>query len=303
MATSNSTTVLILGGTGKVGRQIAKLFAATSIPTYQASRSGASTTEPGADNIKPVAFDWEDETTWTAALDTGATSIFLVAPPVMDMLPPMQSFIDQVRMKGDTTVTKRFVLLSGSPIEPDINGYAMGRPHAYLKDLGDRGEVQWAAIRPTWFQQNFVEQDNHRGAIVDESTIYSATADGKIPWVATEDIAACAYQLLTQEDAPNDQYLILGPELLAYDDIATILSEVLGRKIVHKKLSTQELVDRFAGQGMPRDYAEMMGGLDTAIKNGSEDRTNSVVLALTGRRPRTFRETAEKNKGVWATVA
>ncbi|WQF76492.1 Putative ergot alkaloid biosynthesis protein [Colletotrichum destructivum] len=303
MATSNSTTVLILGGTGKVGRQIAKLFAATSIPTYQASRSGASTTEPGADNIKPVAFDWDDETTWTAALETGATSIFLVAPLVMDMLPPMQSFIDQVRMKGDTTVTKRFVLLSGSPIEPDINGYVMGRPHAYLKDLGDKGEVQWAAIRPTWFQQNFVEQENHRRSIVDESTIYSATADGKIPWVATEDIAACAYQLLTQEDAPNDQYLILGPELLAYDDIATILSEVLGRKIVHKKLSTQELVDRFTGQGMPRDYADMMGGWDTAIKNGSEDRTNSVVLALTGRRPRTFRETVEKNKGVWATVA
>ncbi|TQN69527.1 Agroclavine dehydrogenase, partial [Colletotrichum shisoi] len=304
MATSNSATVLILGGTGKVGRQIAKLFAATSIPTYQASRSGASTTEPGADNIKPVAFGWEDETTWTAALDTGATSIFLVAPPVMDMLPPMQSFIDQVRMKGDTTTVtaKRFVLLSGSPIEPDINGYAMGRPHAYLKDLGDKGQVQWAAIRPTWFQQNFVEQDNHRRAIVDESTIYSATADGKIPWVATEDIAACAYQLLTREDAPNDQYLILGPELLAYDDIATILSEVLGRKIVHKKLSTQELVDRFTGQGMPRDYAEMMGGMDAAIKNGSEDRTNSVVLALTGRQPRTFRETAEENKGVWATV-
>lgn len=89
----------------------------------------------------------------------------------------------------------------------------------------------------------------------------------------------------------------------AFLQIATILSEVLGRKIVHKKLSTQELVDRFAGQGMPRDYAEMMGGLDTAIKNGSEGRTNSVVLALTGRRPRTFRETAEKNKGVWATVA
>ncbi|TKW51441.1 Agroclavine dehydrogenase [Colletotrichum tanaceti] len=284
MTTSSSTTVLILGGTGKVGRQIAKLFAASTIPTYQASRSGASTTEPGADNIKPVAFDWEDETTWAAALDTGATSIFLVAPPVMDMLPPMQSFIDQLRMKGDpdTVSSKRFVLLSGSPAAPSSRT-SMATP--------------WAGR-----MQNFVEQDNHRRAIVDESTIYSATGDGKIPWVATEDIAACAYQLLTQEDAPNDQYLVLGPELLAYDDIATILSEVLGREVVHKKLSTQGLVDRFAGQGMPRDYAEMMGGLDAAIKNGSEDRTNGVVLALTGRRPRTFRETAEKNKGVWATV-
>ncbi|GKT88752.1 glycoside hydrolase family 2 protein [Colletotrichum tofieldiae] len=279
MATSNSIKILIIGGTGKVGRQITKLFAATSIPTYQASRSGAATTEQGADNIKPIAFDWDDEKTWTAALDAGATSIFLVAPPVMDMMPPMQSFIDQARFKGHA---KRFVLLSGSPVEPDINGYAMGRPHAYLKELGDKGEVEWAAIRPTWFQQNFAEQDHHCKAIVNESTIYSATVDGKIPWAATEDIAACAYQLLTQEDAPNDQYLILGPELLSYDD---------------------ELVERFASQGMPRDYAEMMSGLDTAIKNGSENRTNSVVLALTGKQPRKFRDTAESNKGVWATAA
>ncbi|KAK1633482.1 family ergot alkaloid biosynthesis protein [Colletotrichum phormii] len=297
MATRTTRKILILGGTGKVGRQITKLLARTSTPVYQSSRSAASTTEPDADNIQAVAFDWENEQTWAAALGVGATSIFLVAPPVMDMLPPMRSFIDQARIQSRTT---RFVLLSGSPIEPDINGYAMGRPHAYLKELGDRGEVEWAALRPTWFQQNFAEQDNHRLAIMNESTMYSATADGRIPWVATEDIAACAFQLLTQEDAPNDEYLILGPELLSYDEVAATLTDVLGRKIVHKRLSAQELVDRYVAQGMPRDYAEMMSGLDTAIKNGSENRTNSVVLAVTGRQPKKFREFAERNKTVWA---
>uniref|UniRef100_UPI0020C40094 hypothetical protein n=1 Tax=Salmonella enterica TaxID=28901 RepID=UPI0020C40094 len=39
--------------------------------------------------------------------------------------------------------------------------------------------------------ENFAEQDNHRLAILRESTIYSATDDGKIPWIATEDIAVC----------------------------------------------------------------------------------------------------------------
>ncbi|KAF4782557.1 AFUA_2G17970 family ergot alkaloid biosynthesis protein [Colletotrichum scovillei] len=300
MATRTTQNIVILGGTGKVGRQITKLFAQTSTPVYQSSRSGASTTEPDAENVHAVAFDWENEQTWTTVLGVGAASIFLVAPPVMDMLPPMRSFIDQARMQSRKT---RFVLLSGSPVEPDINGYAMGRPHAYLEELGDKGEVEWAALRPTWFQQNFAEQEHHRLAIINESTVYSATADGRIPWVATEDIAACAFQLLTQEDAPNDEYLILGPELLTYDEVAGILSGVLGRKIVHKRLSSQELVDRYAAQGMPRDYAEMMGGLDTAIKNGSEDRTNSVVLAVTGKQPKQFRDFAERNKAVWAQDA
>lgn len=150
MSTPAPNTVLIIGGTGKVGRQLTRLFAATDIPTLQSSRSGATTTEPGADNVKPIAFDWSDENTWSDALASGATSIFLVAPPVLDMLPPMRSFIDRARLEGSA---KRFVLLSGSPCEPDINGQAMGRPHAYLKQLGDRGEIEWAAVRPTWFQR------------------------------------------------------------------------------------------------------------------------------------------------------
>ncbi|KAJ3952206.1 hypothetical protein N0V92_011366 [Colletotrichum tropicale] len=314
---SNQQTILIIGGTGKVGRQITKLLAITDTPTYQSSRSGAYTTEPDAENVKPIAFDWADEKTWAAALKSGATSVFLVAPPVLDMLPPMQSFIDQARLNGNA---KRFILLSGSPMEADINGPAMSRPHAYLKELGDRGEVEWAALRPTWFQQNFAEQLNHINSIKDESTVYSATADGKIPWIATEDIAACAFQLLLQDDAPNDEYLLLGSELLSYDDvcvrqtrqqrslmsnfgvqIAEILTEVLGRKIIHKNLSRKGLEDRYVNYGLPQDYAEMMGAMDTNIKNGSENRTNSVVLAVTGKQPRKFRDVAKELRNVWVT--
>ncbi|KAF5522791.1 Festuclavine synthase II [Colletotrichum aenigma] len=294
----NQQTVLIVGGTGKVGRQITKLLANTDIPTYQSSRSGTSTTEPEAENVKPIALDWADEKTWAAALKSGATSVFLVAPPVLDMLPPMQSFIDQARLAGKA---KRFIFLSGSPMEADINGQGMSRPHAYLKELGDRGEVEWAALRPTWFQQNFAEQLNHINSIKDESTVYSATADGKIPWIATEDIAACAFRLLLQDDAPNDEYLLLGSELLSYDDIAEILTEVLGRKIIHKNLSRKGLEDRYVNYGLPQDYAEMMGAMDTNIKNGSENRTNSVVLALTGKQPRKFRDVAKELRNVWVT--
>ncbi|KXH45738.1 AFUA_2G17970 family ergot alkaloid biosynthesis protein [Colletotrichum nymphaeae SA-01] len=82
MEGDHSTTVLIIGGTGKVGRQITKLFAETSVQVYQASRKGSTTTEVGTENIKPIAFDWDDKKTWDTVLEVGATSVFLVAPPV-----------------------------------------------------------------------------------------------------------------------------------------------------------------------------------------------------------------------------
>lgn len=50
---------------------------------------------------------------------------------------------------------------------------------------------------------------------------------------------------------------------------------------------------------MPDDYSSMMSALDTGIKYGMENRTNDVVLSITGVAPRTFREYAERVKHVW----
>ncbi|KAH7124669.1 family ergot alkaloid biosynthesis protein [Dactylonectria macrodidyma] len=292
----SSKAVLLIGGTGKVGRKLTALFKDTSIPTFKASRNGEFTTEPVATNIKSVAFDWENQTTWSSALEkSNPCSVYLVAPQFLDMLPPMQAFIDMARSKG----VKRFVLLSGTRLDPDINGLAIGRVHAYLEQLGAAGQVEWASLRPTWFQQNLAEQPWHVKSIQEENSFYSATGEGKIPWISTVDIAACAFELLTQDEAPNSEYLLLGPELLSYNQIADILTEVVGRKIVHKDISAEELDERRSVFGMPRDYAQMVSSLDTDIKKGSEDRLNNVVEEMTGKPPGKFRDFAEQNKHVW----
>lgn len=55
--------------------------------------------------------------------------------------------------------------------------------------------------------------------IKEESKIYSATGDGKIPWVSAEDIAAVAARVLTGVEQLNTEYLVLGPELLSYGEV------------------------------------------------------------------------------------
>ena len=94
-------------------------------------------------------------------------------------------------------------------------------------------------LRPSWFQrefwlglfessllmsrtENFSEHEAHVKSIRDESKIYSATGDGKIPWVSADDIAAVAVEVLTREEAPNTEYLVLGPELLSYNDVSCL---------------------------------------------------------------------------------
>lgn len=68
---------------------------------------------------------------------------------------------------------------------------------------------------------------------------------------------------------------------------------------MHVDLPPAELEARFASFGMAEDYARMMSALDTAVKHGSEERTDDSILAVTGSAPRRFREVAEFVKGVW----
>jgi len=93
--------------------------------------------------------------------------------------------------------------------------------------------------------------------------------------------------------------IIQNPYILTPPKIASILSEVLGRQIVHVDLSPAELEQRHQEFGMPANYAAMMSAMDTSIKFGSEDRTNDVVLAVTGAAPRRFRDLALSVKEVW----
>ncbi|GAB1310847.1 hypothetical protein MFIFM68171_01057 [Madurella fahalii] len=285
-----ASTILILGGTGKVGSRIAHQLSSRQIPILVASRRGTS------DHGVPVVFDWHDRETWEkpfTAATASISAIYLIAPPSMDADKVMNEFIDFARERG----VRRFVLQSASSVE--AGGPAMGKVHAYLRELGQRGEVDWAVLRPTWFQENFAEQPFYADAIKEESKVYSATGDGKIPFVSSDDIAAVAVCALTNPDPPNTEYLVLGPELLAYSDIAEILTQVLGRTIVHVDLTAAELEERHQKFGLPKEYATMLSAMDTSIKFGAENRTNDVVLALTGAAPKMFKAYAENAKDVW----
>jgi len=193
-------TILLLGGTGRTSTQIAGLLDRASIAYILASRSS-----------KECKFDWLDESTYDNPFskNAGITSVYLIAPAVTDIFTPMKKFIDLAKHNGVT----RFVLLSSSALE--AGGPAHGKVHEYLVGLG----VEYAVLRPTWFMDNFSEEQRAK-TIREEGKVYSAAEDGRIPWVSVEDIAAVGFRALVDEKSMDKDPVILGPELLSYDDVS-----------------------------------------------------------------------------------
>ncbi|MFE6697019.1 NAD(P)H-binding protein [Streptomyces sp. NPDC057718] len=278
---TTARTTLVIGATGTTGSRTAAQLTAAGHRVRAASRR--ATPVAGTEH---VPFDWYDPGTHAAALD-GVDRVYLI-PPVGDSDPAatMLPFLRGARAAG----VRRAVLLSSSAI-PE-GGPAVGKVHQALPGLFE----QWAVLRPSWFMQNFTGTHAHALSIRDEGVIRTATGTGRVGFVDAEDIAAVAVRALTDEQAPDTDLVLTGPEALGHDDIATIITEVTGRPVVHRRLSYEEMRERLTTQ-VPVEFAAMLAGMDRAIAEGAEDRVTGTVHRLTGRPPHTFRSLLERERG------
>lgn len=278
-----SDKVLVIGGTGKTGAPLVRRLAEAGVPVRSATRSGVA--PPGAEG---AAFDWFNADTFQNAL-RGVSAVYIVAPvghnsPV-DIVAP---FIDQAIESG----ARRFVLLSSSLLEE--GGPAMGQIHTVLKLRAP----EWSVLRPSWFMQNFINEP-HLSSIRNEDSIYSATQDGQVPFIAVEDIAEVAFHALTSPTPVGQDLLLTGRSLLTYADVADIIGNARGKPVQHVRLTVEQLAAWHEKNGLGADYAVMLAGLDGFIANGAEARTTDVISEITGKEPVAFTTFADQNVGVW----
>ncbi|KAL8945748.1 MAG: hypothetical protein Q9222_007757 [Ikaeria aurantiellina] len=135
--------------------------------------------------------------------------------------------------------------------------------------------------------------------IRDEGKIYTAAKEGKVPFISAEDIAGVAYRGLVDEKSHDCDHVIVGPENLTYGQLAETLTSVLGRPIEHVNYTEDQVRERLVKLGLNEGYAKMLSALDTSVSQGKEELHNDVVEKVTGRRPLTFKEFAEKSRDVW----
>jgi uncharacterized protein YbjT (DUF2867 family) len=249
-------TILITGGTGTTGLILAKLASSKGHKVLLTSRSGKAP-EP----FKAVTFDWNDTTTFENpfSADPDISSIYLVAPPVYAQVEVVGPFVDLAIAKG----IKRFVLLSGTGLK--AGDPTMGKIHEHLIKRG----VEYTVLRATDFSQNFGTFFRH--LIQTENAVISIAGDGKIPFVAVEDIAEAALDGLTSDKPANADYFVVGPELFTYDEAVKLLSNIIGREIVHRRIPVEEYQDILHSQfGFSKRYAAFLIHIEAEVANGSE---------------------------------
>jgi uncharacterized protein YbjT (DUF2867 family) len=139
-----------------------------------------------------------------------------------------------------------------------------------MDDLIASTGVAYRALANPSFMDNLLRQV---GAIRDQGMFTdTAAADRKAPTAATRDIAAAAAGLLLDRSwTGTGSVPVLGPEDLSQNDLARIMSDVLGRPVRYERQSLDDLGATLAGYGMGDAFVQGMVDMMRAKDEGLDD--------------------------------
>jgi uncharacterized protein YbjT (DUF2867 family) len=261
---------LILGGTGKVGRRLARILHDRGHTARVASRTGGDT-----------RFDWQDPATHGPAL-AGADGVFVVGPgSASDWTAVLEPFLERAAAAG----VHRVVLLSARGVQFSPDGVV-----ARIEEAVRRGPVGWTILRPTHFAQNFTEAM----FVPVDGVVRAPVGDGAEPFVDVEDIAEVAAAVLTHHTHAGDTLELSGPGALTFQEALDILGEHGGRPLRYVPEDPDAHAAGLRSAGIPEGYVRWRMAMLGGIRDGQDAHLSDGVLRVLGRAPTDFRTWARR---------
>ncbi|MBN2174109.1 MAG: SDR family oxidoreductase [Bacteroidales bacterium] len=273
--------ILIIGATGTIGSSLVRYLHERKADFTAMVRSVEQAKALNKRGMKTVLGDLEDIQSLQKALE-GMDKVFLLSKTSPDS-PRLQS--NMVKAASDTDI-KHIVKIAarGSAIDADFN---IGRWHGITEEEIRNTGMDYTFLHAHTFLQNLFFDAQ---TIQEENAIYSSQGEGKIPMVDTRDIAAVAAKVLTESGHSGKTYLLTGPEAVSYHDIASALTELLGRKIEYVSQTSEEGEKAMVKTGMPPWMVEDMVLLNKRYARNEAIEVSRDIERIIGRKAKTLSE-------------
>jgi uncharacterized protein YbjT (DUF2867 family) len=280
-----ANSVLVLGGSGNVGRALAAELASAGESVRAATRKPERL--QSADGIRPVPFDYSAADTFGPALH-GIDRVFVMAPPGFAQPHKLMLPFLEIAVRGD----RKFVVMTASGVEYD-DRIPLRQVELYLGRCGRPAVF----LRPNWFMDNF--HTAWLPSIRSSGSIRVPAGDSRSAFIDSRDVAACAAAALRTSRFDGDAFMLTGPESLTYSEAAAVLSAAAGREIRYEPVDDASFITSLVAAGVPEDHVEYLTGLFAFVRQGMAAAVSAGVQTLTGRPPRTLADYAADHAAAW----
>ena len=222
--------ILVIGGTGTVGRQVVSRLAAASVQVRALVRNPSATRFPP--QVEVVRGDLTLPETLDSCLD-GIDTVFLVwTAPAAAVGPALERIVGHAR---------RIVLLS-APIKTAHPLFQQPNPlRALFEQIEQQIEasgLQWTFLRPGMFAANALSwwaPQIRAGDVVRWPYLDAPTAP-----IDERDIAAVAVRALCEDGHAGAEYVLTGPQSLSQFEQVYTIASVIGRSLRIEEISPDE---------------------------------------------------------------
>jgi len=281
--------ITVTAPTGTIGAQVVDRLLDHGAPVRVVVRDPARLPSRVREAVDVIEGSHADADVIAAAFD-GTEALFWLVPPNPQAESVEAAYVDFTKPAcaalpgtGITRVVGISALGRGTPMAP-YAGFVTG---ALAVDdmLADTGVPYRALVLPS-FMDNLLRQ---RAAIAERGMFFGPiSGDRALPTCATRDIAAAAVRLLTDPSWSGiGSVPVLGPQDLSFEDMAAVMSDVLGRPVRFQQIDGEAYAATMRSHGMSAAMAQ--GMLDMAVaKDGGLD--NAQPRTPESSSPTTFRQ-------------
>jgi len=271
--------ILVIGGTGNIGYPLIKYLNQQDIQIVAGTHNlqKAQAKFEGLNNVEIKHFDFLDPSTFETAFD-GVNKVFFVRPPQLakpkqDMLP----FLTFAKQKQIQQIV--FVSLIGVEKNPMT-------PHHKIEQMILDLKIPYTFIRPSFFMQNL--NTTHREDIQKNHDLFIPAGNARTSFIDTRDIGEVAGITLLNDKYLNQKLNITGPAALSYQEIAKIMTKILGTQITYSKPSLLKFRKIMLKRGIKKDFVNVMVMLYLITQLGNAKEVTDTVAKVLGHAPRTI---------------
>ncbi len=265
--------IVVTTPTGKIGSQVIPHLLAANEAVRVVARDPSRLAPEVRSRVEVVTGSLDDESVMQQALE-GAESVFLVVPP---------SFTDN----NDAEYYLRFTrpalrAIKSQGVHRVVDVSVLGKGTELAKKAGpitaslakdeeiERSGVDYRALWCPALMDNML---NNVQTIKQQGMFFSPSLPNlKTPQVATKDVGAMGARfLLDRTWTGQDGSALLGPEDLSFNDMAAIMSDVLGKQVRFQQVPGDayraQLIQYGANEVFAQGIVDMLIAKDNGLDN------------------------------------
>jgi len=268
-------SVLVVGATGKVGKELVSLLVADGIKPRIFQRASSKNAFKDTD-LEVVSGDLADKESLKAALE-GINTVFMITRDQLDQAFLEGNLIEAAVEQGVEKIIKSSAFAAG--LNPP-KGYGEIHRQTELKLI--QSGLRWVILRPYFFMQNFLELS---GEIGKSGILPMPLAKAKVGIIDARDVALVAFHAIKSHTFDNQCYQLTGPNSLTMKECSEIFGQELNKKIRYLSPPYWLASLMMRRQGISSWDIRMRKQLFGMIKSGGEEKLTSCVKQITGKDP------------------